>query len=57
MKLNKSKCYVLHLGQSNTGLKYEWDEDMEREVWISSSSDPVTEHVGMVQRCSRRNLE
>lgn len=44
MKLNKSKCCILHLGWSNTGLKYKWEEDAEREVWISSSSDPVTGH-------------
>jgi len=32
MKFNKSKCQILHLGQSNTGYKYKLRED-----WLESS--------------------
>ena len=32
MKFNKSKCRIMHLGQSNTGHKYKLGEE-----WLESS--------------------
>lgn len=33
MKINKGKCWVLHLGQSNVGHRYRLEEE-----WLESSS-------------------
>ena len=41
MKVNKSKCWILHLGQSNAGHKYRLGEE-----WLESS--PAERHLGVL---------
>lgn len=47
IKFNKSKCWVLHLGQSYTGYKYnlgkEWMESSpsERDLWVLVDSSSI----------------